>query len=227
MIPRRNRIYRKRARTGWRDLAETAKAELGLQNTSDALEFLRGASTPDEMRIKVLSMLGGLQKREAIPEIVAALQSARNADVSQAAASALTALASRRATRLLMRAIRKTKEPHVIFSSVYALWFLRDRRSEQTLRSVVNSKSVAPKTRGLAAEAMGQFRTALPFLMQLRDSPIPDIRIGALFGAAPIALDQSVLRHFEKLRNDNAMLASGQRVSDLAERIFNPEDLPQ
>lgn len=198
--------------------------EMGLSGVEDALAAAERRDLDAETRARALFVLQAFPERAYVERVLAILWASETAGLSGEAAKVLSALASRRATKPLLRILRETSKEHVAFACVYALWFLHDRRSDRTLRWVVSQPRFEASTRGMAAEALGMFPKALPFLLGLADHPIPDVRVGALFGVGIITADAEIRNRFRPLLNDHAMICGGQRASDLAERFFARED---
>lgn len=222
MIPRRQRKYRKQTEKDRRHIALGVMEDLNLKDVSDALALAMDLNTPVDIRAASLIALGSLPDKKHIPEILGILRMALAPNVSLAAANALTRIQSRSATKPLVRMIRAEAADHIIFSCVYALWSLRDRRSKFVIQEVVSNVALSPKTRGLAAEVLGIFRSSLPLLLALKNHPVPDVRCGALYGTAAITTDERLLRQFEVLLYDQSTVSGGETVSELAARVLQP-----
>lgn len=223
MIPRRHRKYRQQASHDWRRIALGVMADLNLNDASATLAFAKNLDNPVDSRAASLIALGAFPGNQHVSDILGILRHAEAPSLSLAAAQALAAIQSRQATRPLVRTIRSATADHIAFSCVYALWSLRDRRSKLAIQEVVNNAALSPKTRGLAAEVLGIFRRSLPLLLALQSHPIPDVRCGALYGAAAITADKRLLRQFEVLLCDQSTVSGGQTVSELAARILQPQ----
>lgn len=207
-----------------RQSAEGLMREMGLSCVEDALAAAERCDLDEKTRARALFVLQAFPQPAYVERVLAILRAAETAGLSGEAAKVLSALASRRATKPLLRTIRETRKQHVAFACVYALWFLHDRRSDRTLRWVVEQPRFEASTRGMAAEALGMFPGALPFLLGLADHPIPDVRVGALFGVGMITGDAEIRSRFRALLNDHAMICGGQRVSEVAARFFAGEE---
>jgi HEAT repeat protein len=198
--------------------------EMGLSRVEDALEAAERRDLDEATRARALFVLQAFPERTYVERVLAILRAAETAGLSLEAAKVLSALASRRATKPLVRTIRETRKEHVAFACVYALWFLHDRRSALTLQWVVGQPRFEARTRGMAAEALGMFLGALSFLLGLADHPIPKVRVGALFGVGMITGDAGIRGRFRPLLDDQAVIGGGQRVSEVAARFFAGEE---
>lgn len=224
MIPRWRRRSRRELSDANRSFVDTIKSELQVRNAEQALTLANCEELSTELREKSLVLVAAYPDRAHIPALLHILRNAQQPGLSLQAAKALAAIGSRRATKPMLGIIRHAHADHLVFSCVYALWSLRDGRSERTLRGVVNNPEWETKTRGLAAEVLGMFPRSHTFLLNQHQHPIPDIRCGALYGAAVHARDPLVLEIFQELLHDNAKTSNGERVSDLAAQVLRPDE---
>lgn len=198
--------------------------DLNIINAEDALALACNLDLSVETRSASLVALSALCGESSIPDIIDILRKAQDPQISLAAAQALSVIQSKHATKPLLRTMFSTSEDHIVFSCIYALWSLRDRRSMLAINRVVNNASLSPRTRGLAAEVLGVFRSSLPRLLALSRHPVSDVRCGALFGAAAITRDPRILWKYEALLRDHSIISTGQTVKELAARILYPSE---
>jgi hypothetical protein len=195
--------------------------KLHLSRPQDALTLIARHDLSAEVRSQALAVVAGFPAIADIPTVIQVLREAPTSNLSLQAGKTLAAIGSRRATRPLLGLIRSSIADHVTFSCVYALWSLRDRRAEATLRWVVANETLAARTRGLAAEILGLFQRSQPLLVSYATHPIADIRCGALFGVAASRKGADCLSGFFHLLHDDSTTSSGERVRDLAARIID------
>lgn len=227
MSPRQRRHLLKQERGYLRDAAREALELLELQNPEEVTPLAFGSTVDEKVRMHALLVIRGFPEIAGIKQLIPLLCQHSSACMCMEVVKSLLSVGRRRATRSIMKVIKRSLSEEVTFSCVYGLWMLKDRRSEMMLRWVVRNQTLPPRTRGLAAEALGMFRRSLPLLLLLHDHELPDVRCGALYAVAASRRDTEALELFRHLLTDSALLSSGLKVCDLAASLFDDTRIAQ
>lgn len=174
---RESRKTRRRRRAVKIEHARKQMRHLKIDSEEALLCYCQDKGQEAHDRLRACGAVADLLGRAAIPFLLrlAADEEAVGVD---AALHGLRSIGTRRATRLLMRTLRGSKDDARRQAALDALRFLEDRRSERLVAHVLLTDGCA-QTRELAAEVMAYVhrgRRSVRALMQALRDPSPSVR---------------------------------------------------
>lgn len=194
--------------------------ELDIDTVDDVMGFILDGATEVAVKVKCLSIISGLKRKDKLIEIIDLLRN-RSIDLHPIfLARFVSEFGSKSATRNLMQIAVFTPYSDVRDAALYALWELADDRARCTFRYILSSVKYDCKLRGKVAEYLGMVEKTSQFLFKYVADPCPDVRCGALYGIAVIEPDLYMSERFRFLLLDDAETTTGEKVSELASRVL-------
>ena len=181
--------------------------------TPQLLSIVEDPFRPLEARRAAMEMLQRLPDRNVATAIVQVL--AREPELAFDAAKVLAATGSRRVTRRLLAVARLSPDHRIRQAAIWALSLLHDKRSTQTLISILRNSKEPPSVRAEAAHALAGRKSALPALVESSRDPSADVRFSVAYALGESG-DHRALPALIALSRDTEAPVGGRPICDEA-----------
>jgi HEAT repeat protein len=196
-------------------------AALGASTDGDLIQVCKDSARPIDDRALACGLLGQMRSRASLPVLLEVGSTENETLLMWQSLAAVGAVGSRTATRRLMELARRTPSHIRRQAAVFALGMLHDERARSLLIHLLLDVEQDPKTRGLAAEALGLLRPnaqSTRALIQVLGRGSGEVRYSALCGIGALR-SKAALPTLRRLLDDPTIASEEHPIAEVAARI--------
>jgi HEAT repeat protein len=194
-----------------------------ISSYEDLLDLVQTSNADLKARVIACWILGRIQNKKAVKALLTGFED-QEISLQWEAAKSLASLSSKRAVKPLIKSLLEAHATEKRSAAAYALGWLQDSRAVDPLVQVLNSTHEDPRVRGLAAEALAQFKAPriVDNLIKALKDKAPEVRFWSAYALGQIG-NRRALPELEYLaQNDHTYVANWWKVSEEAsEAIHN------
>lgn len=191
----------------------------------DLIGICGDASQSYEKRASACLLLGQMRARTSVLALINVGLKEEDSILVWTAFAATGAIGNGKATRPLMHLVRTMTSSFKRQAVVFALGGLQDKRARSLLEWVLADLREDPKTRGLAAEALGLLRPKTPtvkVLIRALEDPSAEVRYSALCALGALR-SRYALPAVKRMLEDRTIVDGDKAISYVVTRDIESE----